>query len=73
MTDHQITPLTVALQLYDTAADEQCGPHPDFEISERVRVAFDDHVNNFNGKGIKPDAVLWGMARAMQDYISANL
>jgi hypothetical protein len=61
------------LQRFDTRADSWCSNHSDFEISERVRVVFDDQANNFNGKSIKPDAVLWGMVRAMQDYITANL
>jgi hypothetical protein len=56
--------------------DDQIGTRADqagYQVSERVRVAFDDLLNNFNGKDIDPRMVLLGMTKAMRDFIDNYL
>jgi len=64
---HPLDALSVGLSAYDTAADEQCGPHPEFEQMEQIKIAFDDTANNFNG--IDSELVLWAMVRTARDFI----
>jgi hypothetical protein len=61
--------LLYMLYQYDELTDNDT-QHKDFEVSERIHVAFTDLIHGFNGKGIDADAVLWGMVKAMREHIN---